>query len=132
MEFVVRVEGVDSTRRWFRSRSGRLIRIVTPAFVNAGELVRRELLRGYDRPSTASAYRRTGTYGRKMQIRRRNRIDSVWVNVYNLTPYAKWVGVQKTQSPVHHGRWPTDVEVLKKLAPDIVEEVSGALIRGLR
>lgn len=127
----IEVKGVDYASRWFRSRSGKLIQIVTPAFVRAGELARRGLLRGYDTPGDAEVYRRTGTYGRKTQVRKWARSGFIQVNVYNLTPYAKWVGVSDTQAWFHRGTWPTDVEVLKEITPEVVEEVSGALIRGL-
>lgn len=131
MSFKITVQGIEPAVRYFRSRSGKIIPIVTPAFRKAGEWVRREMLRGYDTPGNPDVYVRTGTYGRKMQIRQWARSGEIVVNVYNLTPYAHYVGVKPSQAWMHRGKWPTDEDTLKDLAPDIIDEVSGALIRGL-
>lgn len=129
--FTIDIQGVDYAARWFRTRSGKLVKIITPALVAGGDRIIQNLQRGYQTPGDARVYRRTGTYGRKMQKRFWANRTAVKVNVYNLTPYAKWVGVANTQAQVHRGRWPTDVQALKEEGPTIVEDVSAALIRGL-
>lgn len=129
--WTVEVEGVDFASKWFRTRSGTLIRIVEPAFVKGGRRVIAGMQEGYQSRGNASSYVRTGTYGRKFQQRLSKTINRITVNVYNLTPYAKWVGVKSTQAYVHRGRWPTDVDILKREGPKITEAVTGALIRGL-
>lgn len=130
-QFSFQVTGVREAVRYFQTRSGKLIRIVEPAFVRIGQRVASILQEGYQSRGNADVYVRTGTYGRKTQTRKFIGRSEIVVNVYNLTPYAKWVGAAATQARVHKGRWPTDMEALRRVKSDAIEEVSGALIRGL-
>lgn len=125
------VTGDDRAARWLRTKSGNLIGIVTPVFLDAGRRVVKGLQEGYQTRGNPASYVRTGTYGRRTQSRHFANQNRITVNVFNMTPYAKWVGVKETQARVHEGRWPTDVEILQREAPRIESEISGALIRGL-
>ena len=128
----IEVLGVKETSRYFRSRSGRLIPIVEPVFKNAGRRVVSRLVSGYDRRrGDAGVYIRTGTYGRRMQMKTITTINRIRVHIFNMTPYAPYVGSHARQAWMHRDFWTTDVEALGAEKHQIVREVSAALIRGL-
>ena len=128
----IEVQGVQATSRYFRSKAGRIIPIVEPVFKNAGRRVVSRLVSGYDRRrGNVGVYIRTGTYGRRMQMKSTATSSRVRVHIFNMTPYAPYVGSHARQSWMHRDFWPTDVEALGAEKHQIVREVSAALIRGL-
>lgn len=129
--WTIEVYGVEESARAFRHRAGKLTKIVKPVLLRLGDRVIHSLQEGYQTRGNPDVYVRTGTYGRKMQKRHRVTRRGITVNVYNLTPYAKWVGVERTQARVHRHVWPTDMQVLRGERPRVLKELSGALIRGL-
>lgn len=113
--------------RAFTTRRNKLIQSVRPVFETAGR--RAELwLKEYppDR-----GYRRTGTLGRRWQKRTTFSSSEIRVNLYNMTEYGPYVQSKTSQARVHRGFWQTDEDVLKRVEGPLIEELSGALYRGL-
>lgn len=129
--FSMELTGQDEATRWFSTKSAQLIPMVTPHFLNTGRKVMR-ILSEYPAQPTSSRYVRTGTLGRRNQMRHTVMPLRIAVNVYNMTSYAPYVLNTAAQAS-HLRHWTnTDTRVLKRVRPQLIEEVSGALIRGLR
>ena len=130
VSFEVRVDSAAAVR-YFRTRQGRLLAEVRPAFLGAGRRIMQRLALYPQQPRGAN-YVRTGTLGRRWQMRDTMGGGRIHVNVYNATWYAPYVQSKTYQARVHRGRWLTDVDALKSERGRVLDDVSGALIRVFR
>ena len=80
----------------------------------AGVVVTKRL-QTYPPARPSSTYDRTGTLGRKWQVRSFVKRPSSFVSeVTNPVSYAPYVQAADSQAWMHAGRWPTDRQVLKE------------------
>lgn len=79
----------------------------------------------------SSAYRRTGTYGRKWTTRVTKSGNGIQGRVGNNVYYGPFVGSERFQARVHRGRWNTDRRVVEQeqaaIVADFAREVDRAL-----
>jgi hypothetical protein len=123
------VTGQREAASAFRSRSGKIVPILRPVFMNAGRDVR-DLFKSYPPQPPRSVYVRTGTLGRRWATRQINRRNVLGVSVYNTTSYAPYVQSSERQVEWLRHWTNTDRNVLREVAPGLVRNISGALIRG--
>ena len=85
----------------------------------------------YPPQRAGSAYRRTGTLGRRWTTKVTKQAEGVEGRVGNVTEYAPFVQSARFQRPPFRGRWQTDEQVLEEEMPairrDFEQEIDKAL-----
>jgi hypothetical protein len=127
--FKFKVDKAEAVRA-LKRRETSWVEPVFRAMADGGRRVQRELAE-YP-PQRNSGYVRTGTLGRRWQLRTSRGIGTLRVNVYNATEYSPFVQGEGSQASFHRGYWNTDQKVLEGQSDSIIEGVQGALIRALR
>jgi hypothetical protein len=86
----------------------------------------------YPPQRAGSAYRRTGTLGRRWTTRIVERAGGLEGKVGNNTVYGPFVQSQMFQASVHRGRWQTDQQVLDEQTATITADFERAIEAALR
>lgn len=128
MSLKIEITGVGEVMRKLGSFQG--TRVLVKPMEQAVELVRADIAT-YPLPRLESAYRRTGTLGRRWTKTVRIHGDGVTGTVGNRTSYAPWVQSSKFQARIHRGRWRTDAMVIERQRRQIVAVFRNAIDRAL-
>lgn len=86
----------------------------------------------YPAQRAGSAYRRTGTLGRRWTTRVSENSNGIEGKVGNNTIYGPFVQSEMFQAAVHRGRWQTDADVLERETAAIVADFERAIEAALR
>lgn len=84
----------------------------------------------YPAPPTGSTYRRTTTLGKRWTQTQPDITENTTelvVKVGNNTAYGPWVQNKQFQAYMHQGRWQTDEDTLRSLAPGIEAALNAAV-----
>lgn len=92
----------------------------------------RDAMAIYPPQRSGSAYRRSGTLGRRWTTRVTERSDGLEGKVGNNTSYGPFVQSQMFQATVHQGRWQTDQQVADEQEAAIVADFERAIQAALR
>lgn len=76
----------------------------------------------YPAQRPGSAYRRTGTLGRRWTTRITESANGIEGEVGNNTVYGPFVQSEMFQAGVHRGRWQTDADVLERETAAITDD----------